>query len=127
MNEHTISRIAIYILSIVMIIFGITHFLQPKSLLNYVPSFLPGGIIWVYLVGAAFILAALSFVLNKQVRLAGWLLAIMLFIFVLTVHLPNFMDAGEAEMKQQALVNMLKDSALAAFALHIASNAKTVG
>ncbi len=127
MNEHTISRIAIYILSIVMIIFGITHFLQPKSLLNYVPSFLPGGIIWVYLVGAAFILAALSFVLNKQVKLAGWLLAIMLFIFVLTVHLPNFMDAGEAEMKQQALVNMLKDSALAAFALHIASNAKTVG
>ena len=109
MNEHTISRIAIYILSIVMIIFGITHFLQPKSLLNYVPSFLPGGIIWVYLVGTAFILAALSFVLNKQVKLAGWLLATMLFIFVLTVHLPNFMDAGEAEMKQQALVSILKD------------------
>jgi len=30
-------------------------------------------------------------------------------------------------MKQQALVSILKDSALAAFALHIASNAKTVG
>ncbi len=102
MNEHTISRIAIYILSIVMIIFGINHFLQPKSLLTYVPPFLPGGIIWVYVVGVAFILAALSFVFNKQVKLAAWLLAIMLFIFVLSVHLPNFMNAGEEEMKQQA-------------------------
>jgi len=127
MNEHTISRIAIYILSIVMIIFGINHFLQPKSLLTYVPPFLPGGIIWVYVVGVAFILAALSFVFNKYVKLAAWLLAIMLFIFVLSVHLPNYMDAGEAEMKQQALVSILKDSALGAFALHIASNAKTVG
>ncbi len=127
MKEHTISRIAIYILSIVMIIFGINHFQRPKSLINYVPSFLPGGIIWIYLVGAAFILAALSFILNKQVKLAAWLLAVMLIIFVLTVHLPNYMDAGESEMKQLALVNMLKDSALAAFALHIASNARTVG
>ena len=127
MKEHTISRIAIYLLSIVMIIFGINHFLQPKSLLTYVPPFLPGGIIWVYVVGVAFILAALSFVFNKQVKLTAWLLAIMLFIFVLTVHLPNFMNAGEEEMKQQALVSILKDAALAAFALHIASNAKTVG
>ncbi|HVE61823.1 MAG TPA: hypothetical protein VNA26_08385 [Chitinophagaceae bacterium] len=127
MNEHTISRIAIYMLSIVMIIFGINHFLQPKSLLTYVPPFLPGGIIWVYVVGVAFILAALSFVFNTQVKLAAWLLAIMLLIFVLAVHLPNFMEAGNEEMKQQALVSILKDSALAAFALHIASNARTVG
>lgn len=127
MNEHTISRIAIYMLSIVMIIFGINHFLQPKSLLTYVPPFLPGGIIWVYVVGVAFILAALSFVFNRQVKLAAWLLAIMLLIFVLAVHLPNFMEAGNEEMKQQALVSILKDSALAAFALHIASNARTVG
>ncbi|MFN2439577.1 MAG: hypothetical protein ABR503_10290 [Chitinophagaceae bacterium] len=127
MNEHTISRIAIYMLSIVMIIFGINHFLQPKSLLTYVPPFLPGGIIWVYIVGVAFILAALSFVFNRQVKLAAWLLAILLLIFVLAVHLPNFMEAGNEEMKQQALVSILKDSALAAFALHIASNARTVG
>lgn len=127
MKEHTISRIAIIILSIVMIVFGIFHFLQPKSLLNYVPPFLPGGIIWVYIVGAAFILAAIAFILNKMAQLAAYALAILLLIFVITVHLPTYSDAGSMEMKNLALTNLLKDAALAAFAMHIGSNAKTVG
>jgi hypothetical protein len=50
----------------------------------------------------------------------------MLFCFVLTVHLPNYLHAGDAEMRQLALISILKDSALGAFALHIAANAKTV-
>ncbi len=126
MYEHTVSRIAIYILSIVMIAFGIYHFLYPKNLIVYVPDFIPGGLAWIYIVGAAFILAAIAFIINWQARLAGYLLAIMLFCFILTVHLPNYLNAGEAEMRQVAFVNLLKDMALAAFALHIAANAKTV-
>ncbi len=126
MYEHTVSRIAIYILSIVMIAFGIYHFLHPKNLIVYVPDFIPGGLAWIYIVGAAFILAAIAFIINWQARLAGYLLAIMLFCFILTVHLPNYLNAGEAEMRQVAFVNLLKDMALAAFALHIAANAKTV-
>jgi hypothetical protein len=55
MNQHIISRVAIYILAIVMIVFGIQHFLHPYDLLVKVPDFLPGGIVWVYLVGTAFI------------------------------------------------------------------------
>ncbi len=126
MYEHTVSRIAIYILSIVMIAFGIYHFLHPKNLIVYVPDFIPGGLAWIYIVGAAFVLAAIAFIINWQARLAGYLLAIMLFCFILTVHLPNYLNAGEAEMRQVAFVNLLKDMALAAFALHIAANAKTV-
>jgi len=126
MYEHTISRIAIYILSIVMIAFGIYHFLFPKNLIVYVPDFIPGGLAWIYIVGTAFILAAIAFIINRYARIAGYLLAFMLFCFVLTVHLPNYLNSGELEMRQLALVNMLKDLALGAFALHIAANAKTV-
>jgi uncharacterized membrane protein len=126
MYEHAISRIAIYILALVMLAFGIYHFLHPKNLMVYVPSYIPGGLVWVYVVGIAFILAAIAFIINRQARLAGYLLAALLFIFVLFIHLPNFMNAGEAEMRQLALVNLLKDTALAAFALHIGANAKTV-
>jgi uncharacterized membrane protein len=126
MKEHTISRIAIYILAIVMIVFGINHFINPQSYLIYVPSYLPGGIIWVYIAGVAFILAAIAFIVKRMVELAAYLLAAMLLIFVLTIHIPNFMHAGDEEMKQLAFVNLLKDLALSAFALHIASNAKTV-
>lgn len=126
MYEHTVSRIAIYILSLVMLAFGIYHFLHPKNLMVYVPDFVPGGMVWIYIVGTAFILAAIAFIINRQARLAGYLLAALLFIFVLTIHLPNYMNAGDAEMRQLAFVNILKDAALAAFALHIGANAKTV-
>lgn len=81
MNQHLISRIAIWLLAIVMLVFGIYHFKRPENLLIYVPTYLPGGIIWVYFVGVAFILAALSFITNRFVAIAGYLLAILLLIF----------------------------------------------
>lgn len=125
MNQHIISRLSIFLLSGVMLVFGIYHFMYPKNLLVYVPAYIPGGIIWVYFVGAAFILVAISFILRRKVKLAGYLLAFLLISFILTIHLPNYMHAGDVEMQQMALVNLLKDTALAGFALHIASNAKT--
>ena len=124
MKHHLVSRIAIWLLAIVMIIFGIHHFRYPENMLVYVPVYLPGGIIWVYIVGVAFILAGIAFIINRFVSLAGYLLCAMLIIFVLTVHWPNHRDAGNAEMRQMAFVNILKDTAIAAFALYVGVNAK---
>ena len=126
MTQHLVSRIAVIILAIVMILFGVYHFIAPQSLLVYVPDFMPGGIIWVYFAGAAFILAAIAFITHKQVRLAGYLLALLLIIFVLTIHLPNYLYSGSADMKQMAFVSILKDTALAAFSLYIGSNARNL-
>ena len=125
MTHPIASRIAVIILAIVMIVFGVYHFMAPQTLMGYVPDFLPGGIIWVYFAGAAFILAAIAFIAHKQVRLAGYLLALLLVVFVLTIHLPNYLHAGSVDMKQAEFVNILKDTALAAFALYIGSNAKS--
>lgn len=123
-NQHIISRIAIWLLAIVMIIFGIQHFRHPDIFANFVPPYLPGGEMWVYFVGVAFILAALAFITNRFVALAGYLLAALLLIFIITIHWPNFKDASSAENSQQTLASMLKDLAIAAFALYIASNAR---
>ncbi len=123
MVRHYISRAAIWLLAIVMIVFGVQHFTNPREMMNFVPPFLPGGDVWVYLVGIAFMLAAIAFIINRFVALAAYLLAVLLFCFVLLIHLPNFRDAGDAEMKQLALVNLLKDTAIGAFALFIAANA----
>jgi uncharacterized membrane protein len=126
MTHHTVSRIAVMILAIVMIVFGLYHFMKPASLIVYVPQFMPGGILWVYLVGAAFILAAISFITHKKAKIAGYLLALLLIIFVLTIHLPNYLNAGDADMKSMAFVSVLKDTALAAFAMYIGSNARNL-
>jgi putative oxidoreductase len=120
---HVLARLAIYLLALVMIIFGIQHFLHPRDLVNYVPQFLPGGLIWVYFVGFAFILVAAAFILNNWVKAAGYILAVLLFIFVLTIHFPNYMNAGNAEAKQMALISILKDTAIACFALYIGAGA----
>lgn len=120
---HVISRVAIYLLSIVLFVFGVFHFLHPHDLLVFVPSFMPGGILWVYFVGAAFILVALAFLTNKMVKVAGYLLAALLMVFILSIHLPNYMHAGDKEMRQVALINILKDAAIVGFALHIAAGA----
>ncbi|MDQ3276844.1 MAG: DoxX family protein [Bacteroidota bacterium] len=124
MNQHVISRFAIYVLAIVMAYFGIRHFLYPYDLVVKVPDFLPGGVVWVYLTGTAFILAAISFLINVWVRAAAYLLAVLLFSFVFTIHLPNYLETADKAYQTMALTNLLKDTALAAFALYIASNAR---
>jgi uncharacterized membrane protein len=126
MTQHFISRIAVIILGVIMIAFGIYHFLQPKNLIVYVPDFIPGGILWVYLVGVAFVLAGIAFIAHKQVKIAGYMLALLLIIFVLSIHLPNFLGAADADMKSVAFVSILKDTALAAFAMYIGSEARNL-
>jgi uncharacterized membrane protein YphA (DoxX/SURF4 family) len=74
-------------------------------------------------VGGAFILVGLSFLTNQFVKITSYLLVVMLVIFILTVHLPNYNNAGDKEMRQLALINILKDTAIAGFALHIAAGA----
>jgi len=123
MNEQTISRLAIILLALVMAVFGIYHFISPENLVGYLPLFMPKSNVWVYIPGAAFILAAIAFISNKMVKTAAYLLAVLLIIFVLTIHLPGFLNAGDSDVRQGALINLLKDTAIAAFALHIGANA----
>jgi uncharacterized membrane protein len=122
-HYHIISRLAIYLLSVVLIAFGVFHFLYPRDLLVYVPLSLVGGIKWAYVVGAAFILVGLSFLTNQFVKVTSYVLVVMLIIFILTIHVPNYNHAGDKEMRQLALINILKDSAIMGFALHIAAGA----
>ena len=111
-HYHIISRIAIYLLAIVLFVFGIFHFMYPRDLLVYVPDFLPLGIKWAYVVGGAFILVALCYLTNQFVKISSYLLFILLVIFILTIHLPNYNHAGDPEMRQLALINILKDTAI---------------
>ena len=124
MNQHILSRFAIFLLAIVLIVFGIEHFVHPRNMLIYVPPWIPGGLTWVYIVGAACILVAVSFMLNQMVKVTAYLLALLLFSFVFGVHLPNYLNTADPEYRQMAFLNILKDTALAAFALYIASNAR---
>ena len=122
-HYHIVSRIAIYLLSVVLIIYGIIHFKNPRDLLVYFPVWLVGGKLWVYILGSMFILVGVSFLTNQYVKFTSYLLAALLLFFILAIHLPNYNHAGDVEMRQFAMINLLKDTAIMGFALHIAATA----
>lgn len=126
MKEDTISRIAVVILAIILAIFGVYHLMYPANLITFIPDFLPGGNIWIYITGIALILAAIAFIAHKQVKLAGYLLALLLIIITLTFHLPNYLNAGDPDLKTTSFIDILQNLAMAAFAMYIASNARKI-
>ena len=106
--------------ALVIIVFGVTHFINSQDMRNFVPAFVPGGGAWVYITGACLIASGIAFIINKQTRLAGILLAVLLLSFALTIHLPKVIDGNSSGVGQ-----IMKDIGLAAGALLIASRTTT--
>ena len=69
-------------------VFGALHLFDPQSLKDFVPSYMPGRMFWVYFVGCALIAAALSIATRICVRWSGLLVGIMMFLFVAMLYLP---------------------------------------
>jgi uncharacterized membrane protein YphA (DoxX/SURF4 family) len=113
------TTVARLLYAIPMAFFGILHLMNGADMSGMVPSFIPGGVFWVYLTGLALISAAVSIIIQKKARLACLLLAAMLIVFVLTMHLP-----GLGTDMQASMPNLLKDTALAGAALSFAGLAK---
>lgn len=108
-----------YLFALPMAIFGIFHFMNGSAMAGMVPSFVPGGVLWVYVTGAALIAAAAAIILGKKAKLASFLLAVLLLIFVLTIHLKGAMAGDQASM-----ASLLKDLGLAGGALIFAGTCK---
>ena len=86
-----------------------------------VPPFFPGGVLWVYISGAGFILAGIAIITNIQKTLACYLLAFVLLVFVFTIHVPAYLSA-EGAARAMPRVNILKDVAIAMGALIIGNH-----
>jgi len=69
--------------------FGAEHLVNARGIMTVVPTWMPLRLFWTYLVGVALIAAGLSLALRKYMRLSSTLLAIMFFLFVLMIHIPN--------------------------------------
>lgn len=116
MKTLTLSGKILYALP--MAIFGFGHFGPgAEQMAAMVPSYIPGGIFWIYFTGLALLAAAVSIVIGKYTKLAGILLGALLLIFAFTLWLPLL---GNEQMKQVAFPAFMKDIALAGAAFLIA-------
>ncbi len=122
MKKMSHHRLACVVFAVIMAVFGVFHLFNAENMKNIVPNFLPGGILWVYITGIGFILASIAILINKYTKIACYLLAVMLVIFILTIHVPNIVSGTDEASKQLSLLNMLKDFGLTVSALLVGYN-----
>jgi uncharacterized membrane protein len=72
-----------------MIIFGIQHFIYADFVVTLMQPWLPWRPFWTYFCGVALIAAGLALTDDRLTRLAATLLGVMIFLFVLLVHIPQ--------------------------------------
>lgn len=111
-NLKNIGRI---MFAVPFAIFGMMHFMAAGDMAGMVPAWVPGGVLWVYVIGLALIAATISIITKKHIYHASLLLAVLLFVFVITIHLPSMMGGN-----QMAMPSIMKDMSLAGGALLIA-------
>jgi uncharacterized membrane protein len=76
-------------------VFGAEHFSLGSSMIGLVPPYMPWRLFWIYFVGVALIIAALSIATRIQVRWSGLLFGIMMVLFVAMIHLPGAVKSGD--------------------------------
>lgn len=113
MNNLTATGRIIF--GIPFILFGVGHLLNASSMGGFVP--IPGGVIWIYVTGIAMILAGLAAITKIQGKLAMLLLALLLFIYIAAIHVPNLM---KPETMQMGMMGLYKDMGLLGGALILA-------
>lgn len=98
-------------------VFGINHFLMMDYYLGMVTSFVPLGGYTVILTGLIMIGVSISIITKKFIRLSTLILAGLLFIFIVTIHIPHLLDGSD---RTPILIALLKDISLMGASLMIA-------
>ncbi|MCU0363701.1 MAG: hypothetical protein MUE32_10110 [Bacteroidales bacterium] len=113
----SITSIGRILFALPFAVFGINHFLMTDYYLGILTSFIPLGAYTVILTGIMLIAASISIISKKYVRFSTIMLAVLLFIFIATIHIPHLVQGKETTT---TLIALLKDISLMGGALMIA-------
>jgi len=75
--------------SLMMIVFGLDHFLYTQFVATLVPGWIPGHVFWTYFAGVALMGSGICIMFKFQLKIIGLLLGIMLFIWFVILHIPR--------------------------------------
>jgi putative oxidoreductase len=113
-NITTIGRI---LFALPFALFGINHFVQREYYLGMLTSFIPLGAYTIILTGIMLIVASVSIMTKKFVKFSTIMLAILLFIFIITIHIPHLFSDSDRTV---TIIALLKDISLMGGSLMIA-------
>ncbi|MBS1562667.1 MAG: DoxX family membrane protein [Bacteroidetes bacterium] len=112
----TVLLVARILFMVPFLMIGMHHFMMADKMVGMLPSWLPGGIVWIYLTGFFELAAAVAIITAIQIRLAGFLLCILLLAYVAFLHIPSMMSA-DPSTSMLGLIGVMKDTGLAGGAL----------
>jgi uncharacterized membrane protein YphA (DoxX/SURF4 family) len=84
--------------SITIISFGVDHFLYAKAAADYVPSWVPYHLFWIYFTGTALLGSGLAVILKIKPAIAATLLGTMIFTWFMILHIPRIIVSPVAYM-----------------------------
>jgi uncharacterized membrane protein len=119
--KYSPALIARYLYMSGLVAFAVMHYIYLQYLATLVPVWLPGHVVWAWVVLAAFSLSAISILINKQAKLAFIMLAIMYLTWVVILHLPRAFAKMHSEPEWTSTCVAL---AVGGIALLLAGNAK---
>jgi uncharacterized membrane protein YphA (DoxX/SURF4 family) len=85
------------IFPLTIISFGINHFIYAREASDYMPSWIPNHLFWMYFTGSCLLGAGIAILLQIKPRLMATLLGTMIFIWVIILHIPKSLAAPFAE------------------------------
>jgi uncharacterized membrane protein len=78
-----------WLLSGFFILAGILHFIYAPFVATLIPNWIPAHLFWTYFAGIALIAGAIGMLIPRTAQLAATLSAIMVFIWVVILHIPR--------------------------------------
>jgi hypothetical protein len=97
-NENSLIRFltrlmpfGVIFFSLTIISFGVNHFLYAKEAADYIPSWIPNHMFWIYFAGVALLGSGIGILLKIMPGLMATLLGTMIFIWFIILHIPKAM------------------------------------
>jgi putative oxidoreductase len=100
-----------------VLVFGINHFLMMDYYVGMLTSFVPLGAYTIIITGILLIVTGISIITKKFIMQSTIILAFLLFLFIVTIHIPHLFAGTDRTV---TLIALLKDISLMGGSLMIA-------
>jgi uncharacterized membrane protein len=110
-----------YLLAAFFVICGIEHFIYVQFVATLVPAWIPFHEFWTYFAGVALIAGGIGMIVPRTARLAGALSSLMVFLWLIMLHIPRALAAPQDANETTAVFEAL---AISATALLLAASSK---
>jgi uncharacterized membrane protein len=108
-----------------LILCGVQHFLYAEFVAMLVPAWIPGHAFWTYFSGVALIAGGAGLLLPPTVPPAASLSGLMIFLWVLLLHVPRALSADPAQRRNEWIA-VFEALAISGFALVLARRRSTM-